>query len=194
MTITTEQLGLAFFLLTIVALVAFSPGYGEYQKIRWLTKIPPEQIEAGMTGMLATTKATEELLGHGELTSGDFQMVSADLLRVGRKMAEYNDLAMILRVGYLNRLRDDPTSEDLKPRLYDGIASDVAERIDDDSQLSDSLRVSAYDYATSDPKFKELLLERIGSLDRLKISDEQAETIKAEQDGSGQPAPPPESE
>jgi hypothetical protein len=42
--------------------------------------------------------------------------------------------------------------------------------------------VSAYDYATSDPKFKELLLERIGSLDRLKISDEQAEEIEAEQD------------
>ena len=188
MTITTEQLGLAFFLLTIVALVAFSPGYWEYQKIRWLTKIPPSRSRR------ATTKATEELLGHGELTSGDFQMVSADLLRVGRKMAEYNDLAMILRVGYLNRLRDDPTGEDLKQRLYDEIASDVAERIDDDSQLSDSLRVSAYDYATSDPKFKELLLERIGSLDRLKISDEQAETIKAEQDGSGQPAPPPESE
>jgi hypothetical protein len=147
-----------------------------------------------MIGMLATTKATEELLGHGKLTSGDFQMVSANLLRVGRMMAEYNDLAMILRVGYLNRLRDDPTGEDLKQRLYDEIASDVAERIDDDSQLSDSLRVSACDYATSDPKFKELLLERIGSLDRLKISDEQAETIKAEQDGIGQPAPPPESE
>jgi hypothetical protein len=91
-------------------------------------------------------------------------------------------LAMILRVGYLNRLRDDPTGEDLKQRLYDEIVSDVAERIDDDSQLSDSLRVSAYDYATSDPKFKELLLERIGSLDRLKISDEQAEEIEAEQD------------
>jgi len=168
--IVTVILGLI--VAVIFLAVAFSPGYWEYQKIRWRTKISPEQIEAGMTGMLATTKATEELLGHGELILGDFQMVSADLLRVGRKMAEYNDLAMILRVGYLNRLRDDPTGEDLKQRLYDEIASDVAERIDDDSQLSDSLRVSAYDYATSDPKFKELLLERIGSLDRLKISDE----------------------
>jgi hypothetical protein len=46
-TVTTEQLGLAFFLLTIVALVAFSPGYWEYRKIRWLTKIPPSRSRRG---------------------------------------------------------------------------------------------------------------------------------------------------
>ena len=180
-----------FVLLAVVALVVFTPGYWEYQQIRWRTKISPEQIEAGMTGMLATTKATEKLIGHGELTSQDFQMVSADLLREMQKMAEYNDLAMVLRVGYLNRLRDDPTGAVLKERLYEELAGDVAKRIDDDSPLGDSLRLSAYEYATSDPKFEKLLLDKIGRLDRLRISDEQGKIIKA---AAGQPATRPDSD
>jgi hypothetical protein len=182
-----------FVLLSIVALVAFTPGFWEYQQIRWRTKITPEQIEAGMTGILATTKATEELLGHGDLTSADFQMVSADLLREMRKMAEYNDLAMILRVGYLNKLRDDPTGEDLKLRLYEEITSDVAQRIDDETSLGESLRYAAFKYAISDSKFEDLLLSKIESLERLKIPDEAAEGIRAEQAGTGQPATRPES-
>ena len=180
-----------FVLLSVVALVAFTPGFWEYQQIRWRTKITPEQIEVGMTGMLATTKATEELLGHGELTSADFHMVSADLLREMRKMAEYNDLAMILRAGYLNKLRDDPTGEDLKLRLYDEITSDVAKRIDDESSLGESLRYAAYEYAVSDPKFEELLVQKIGSLERLKIPDEAAKEIKAESGSQGILTPSP---
>jgi hypothetical protein len=182
-----------FVLLSVVALIGFTPGFWQYQQIRWRTKITPEQIEAGMTGMLATTKATEELLGRRDLTSADFQMVSADLLREMQKMAEYNDLAMILRVGYLNKLREDPTGADLKIRLYEEITSDVAQRIDDESSLGESLRYAAYEYAVSDPKFEDLLLRKIGSLERLRIPVEAAEEIKAEQAGTGQPATRPES-
>ena len=40
-------------LLSIASLVVFSPGYLEYQQIRWRAKISPKQIETGMTGMLA---------------------------------------------------------------------------------------------------------------------------------------------
>jgi len=174
--------------------VVFTPGFWEYQQIRWRTKISPEQIEAGMTGMLATTEATEELLGHGDLTTEDFQMVSADLLREMKKMAEYNDLAMVLRVGYLNRLRDDSTGSDLRAKLYEEIAGDVAERIDDESSLADSLRLSAYEYAVSDPDFMELLNDKIGSIERLNISDEQAEIIKAEQGVTPQSATRSESD
>ncbi len=183
-----------FVVLAVVALVVFTPGFWEYQQIRWRTKISPEQIEAGMTGMLATTKATEELLGHGDLTTEDFQMVSADLLREMQKVAEYNDLAMVLRVGYLNRLRDDPTGADLTAKLYEEITGDVAERIDDESSLGDSLRMSAYGYAVADSKFRELLIEKIGSIERLNISDEQAEIIKAEQGVAPQSATRSESD
>ena len=171
-----------FTLLAVVALVVFTPGYWEYQQIRWRTKIDPEQIEAGMTGMLATTKATEELLGHGELTAKDFQMVSADLLREMQKMAEYNDLAMVLRVGYLYDLHEDPSGERLKLRLYDELSKDVAARIDTESPIFESVRYSVFELSLKDEKFKQMLINEIGSLDNLNLPKEAIEEIQAEQD------------
>jgi len=170
-------------LLSIASLVVFSPGYLEYQQIRWRAKISPKQIETGMTGMLAATKATEEILGHGELTADHFHVVSADMLRGFQKIAEYNDLAMVLRVGYLGLIRDDPSGEDLKQRLSGEIANDVAERIKDDSDLSKNLRLSAYAFAISDSKFKDLLEEKIGSLDILELSQEQRTAIEEDEQG-----------
>jgi len=175
-----------------VVLVVFSPGYIEYQQIRWRTQLKPERIEAGMTGMLATTKATEELLGHRNLSTEDFRVVSADLIRQMRKMTEYNDLAMVLRVGYLNRLLDDPSGAELKQRLFEEIVKDVLERIDDRSQLADNLRAAAYRFAVREPHFEKLLLPKIGNLDRLGVSREQVEDIRAEQVVDGKPPEAPQ--
>lgn len=189
---------LAIWVITILLVAAavaivFSPGYWEYQQIRWRTELTPDQIEAGMTGMLGGVKAMEELLGHRNLTRKDFQAVSADHFRRLQKLGEFDENRIFLRMLYLNRLRDDPSGADLRQRLYEDITSDVAERIDDVSSTGESLRRFAYEYGHADQRFHDLLLQKIGSLEWLKISEKQAEIIKAEQAGAGQPATRPES-
>jgi len=54
--------------------------------------------------------------------------------------------------------------------------------------------VAAYGYAISDPRFEKQLIEKIGSIDRLRISDEQAEVTKAEQGVAPQSATRSESD
>ena len=189
LTITTVLIVTAF----AVMLIVFSPGYIEYQQIRWRTQLKPERIEAGMTGMLAATKAMEGFLGHRNLSSEDFRSVSADNIREMQKMAEYNDLAMLLRIGYLNRLLDDPSGEELKQQLFEEIAKDVSDRIDDRSNIAKKMRVSAYRFAVRDPRFEKLLLTKIGNLDRLGVSREQVETIRSEQGADGRTPEAPRS-
>jgi len=177
--------------VTVILLVVFSPGYLEYQKMRWRTKLPPERIQAGMTGMLVMTKALEQVLGTRPLTTKDFDKFSADTLKEIQKMADYNDIAMLLRIGYLNRLLDDPSGTDLKQRLFEEIAKDVSDRIVDRSKLAEQMRISAYTLAVREPNFEKILLSRIGDLDRLGLSQDDVESIRAEQAGTGQSATNP---
>ncbi len=178
-------------IVAAILLIAFSPGYIEYQQIRWRTKVPPERNQAGMTGMLAMTKALEEVLGTKPLTTKDFEKFSAETLRDLQKMFKYNDLAMVSRIGYLNRLLDDPSGTELKQKLFEEIAKDVTDRIEDRSTLAESMRISAYQFSLRDQAFEKVLLTKIGSLDRLGLSKELIEDIKAEPAGAAQPATQP---
>lgn len=168
-------------LLAVAVMVVIAPGYWEYQQIRWRTKLEPDRIEAGMTGMLAATKATEKILGHGNLTAEDFRQVSAETFEYLRKMAEYNELSMILRVRYIDLLLEDPTGKQLKEVLFRQLVDDVAAQLQTTSPTADSVRNRAYEFALAEPEFETLLLERIGRLENLRISTEQMEVIKEEQ-------------
>ncbi len=184
-------------MVSLIILVVFSPGFIEYQRIRWRTQLPPERIEAGMTGMLSTVKATEEILGHGKLTAEDFSHISAEMFRAMQEMAAHNDLASILRVGYLRQLHEDPSGKSLELKLFEEIADDILARIDTDGptdstpgNFSDSLRFRVFDLALRKPEFHGILIGKIGNLDRLGLPGEQVEALREDAEADGIALPP----